>query len=61
VRDEADYLYEPPLHDLSPLDWRAFDRAVAEGYAHARVMIEKKGVPLTEMWSEGPAVAVPNN
>ena len=59
VRDEADYLYEPPLNDVNPLDWKAFDRAIAEGYAHARLVIEKKGVPLTSMWSEGPAVAVP--
>jgi NTE family protein len=59
VRDEADFLYEPLLPDLEPLDWRAFDRAVAEGYDHARAMIEKHGVPLTDAWSEGPALAVP--
>jgi NTE family protein len=59
VRAEADYLFEPPLSDLGPLDWRSFDRAVAEGYAHARVLIEQRGTPLTEVWSEGPAVAVP--
>jgi len=59
VRDEADFLFEPPLPDLNPLDWRAFDRAVAEGYDHARALIDKKGVPLTDAWSDGPALAVP--
>jgi len=61
VREQADYLFEPPLPDLGPLDWKAFDRAVAQGYAHAQAMIEKNGVPLTEVWSEGPAVAVPRH
>jgi NTE family protein len=61
VREQADYLYEPPLPNLGPLDWKAFDRAVAEGYAHARAIIEKNGVPLTDVWSEGPAVAMPQH
>ena len=59
VREQADFVYEPPLPDLGPLDWKAFDRAIAEGYDHARRMIEKHGVPLTDAWSEGPALAVP--
>ena len=59
VREQADFLYEPPLPNLTPLDWRAFDRAVAEGYAHTAEMIEKNGIPLTEVWSDGPAVAIP--
>jgi len=58
VREQADFLYEPPLQGLHPLDWRAFDRAVAEGYAHTCAMIDQHGIPLTEMWSEGPALAV---
>ena len=60
VREQADFIFEPPLADLGPLDWKAFDRAIAQGYAHARVMIEKNGVPLTEAWSDGPAVAAPH-
>jgi NTE family protein len=47
VREQADYLFEPPLVDVGVGDWKAFDRAVAEGYAHAKMMIEEKGVPLT--------------
>jgi NTE family protein len=60
VREQADYLFEPPLTDVGLRDWKAFDRAIAEGYAHAQMMIEKNGVPLTDVWSEGPAVAIPH-
>jgi len=56
VRDEADFLFEPPMGGLNPLDWKAFDRAVAEGYAHAAAAIDKHGVPLTTQWCDGPAV-----
>ncbi len=59
VREQADYLFEPPLKNLGLRDWKAFDRAIAEGYAHAVAMIEQKGVPLTDVWTEGPAVAIP--
>jgi NTE family protein len=59
VRDEADFLFEPPLENLDPLDFKSFDRAVKEGYEHAARLIDKYGVPLTTLWCEGPAVAVP--
>jgi len=59
VRRHADFLFEPPLKGLEPLDWKAFDRAVAEGYDYACRMIEKNGVPLTDRWAEGPAVTKP--
>ncbi len=59
VREQADYLFEPPLKDVGLRDWKSFDRAIAEGYAHAVAMIEQKGVPLTDVWTEGPAVAIP--
>ena len=59
VREQADYLFEPPLEDIGLRDWRAFDRAIAEGYAHATLLIEQKGVPLTDVWTEGPAVGLP--
>ncbi|GAA0545632.1 NTE family protein [Rhizomicrobium palustre] len=56
VRDEADFLFEPPLAGINPLDWKSFDRAIAEGYDHARAMIDRHGLPLTDRWSDGPAV-----
>jgi NTE family protein len=46
---------------LGPLDWKTFDRTIALGYAHAKAMIEKNGVPLTERWSDGPAAATPQH
>jgi len=58
VREQADYLFEPTLPDIGLRDWKLFDRAVAEGYAHAQALIEKNGVPLTGVWSEGPAVSL---
>jgi NTE family protein len=61
VREQADYLFEPPLPDIGLRDWLSFDRAIAEGYEHALAMIEKNGLPLTDVWTEGPAVAVPQH
>jgi NTE family protein len=56
VREQADFLFEPALPDIGLRDWKLFDRAVAEGYAHAQAMIEKNGVPLSGVWADGPAV-----
>jgi NTE family protein len=39
-------------------DWKAFDHAIAQGYAHASLEIEKHGVPLSDSWAAGPAVAM---
>jgi NTE family protein len=58
VREQADYLFEPPLPDIGLRDWKSFDRAIAEGYENALATIEKNGLPLTEVWTEGPAVAL---
>jgi NTE family protein len=58
VREQADYLFEPPLPDIGLRDWKSFDRAIAEGYEHAMQRIEKNGVPLTSAWVEGPAVSL---
>jgi len=58
VREQADYLFEPPLPDIGLRDWKSFDRAIAEGYEHAMERIEKNGVPLTQLRTDGPAVAL---
>jgi NTE family protein len=58
VRDQADFLFEPPLEGIGMREWKAFDRAVAQGYAHAMLEIEKHGVPLSSTWTAGPALAV---
>jgi NTE family protein len=58
VREQADFLFEPPLDGIGMRDWKAFDRAIAQGYAHASLEIEKHGVPLSDSWAAGPAVAM---
>jgi NTE family protein len=58
AREQANYMFEPPLAGVGLRDWRAFDRCIAEGYEHALRMIEMHGVPLTEVWSDGPAVSI---
>jgi NTE family protein len=58
VREQADYLFEPPLPDIGLRDWKSFDQAIAEGYEHAQQMIEKNGLPLSDVWADGPAVPV---
>ena len=59
VRDQADYLIEPPMPTIGLRDWKKFDQAIKEGYDATRASIDKHGVPLTKLWSDGPATAVP--
>lgn len=58
VRELADFLYEPPLDGVGMRDWRQYEKAIAQGYAHALLEIEKHGVPLSDSWASGPAVSV---
>jgi len=58
VRALADYLYEPPLAGVGMRDWNGFEQAIAHGYAYTMLEIEKNGVPLSDTWASGPAVAV---
>jgi NTE family protein len=59
VREQADYLIEPPMLTIGLRDWKKFDQAIQEGYDTARAFIEKNGAPLTHIWADGPAMAVP--
>ena len=59
VRQQANYLFEPPLEDVGLRDWQAFDRAIAEGYAHAMTVMEKNGVPFADLWTETSPLALP--
>lgn len=60
VREQCDYLIEPPMPDIGLRDWKKFDVAIQQGYDTARACIEKNGVPLTHVASEGPALPIPN-
>lgn len=46
VREHTDLLLRPPLENLDLLNWKAFDRAVAEGYRHACTKLEEWGARL---------------
>jgi len=61
VREQADYLIEPPMPTIGLRDWKKFDQAIKEGYEAAAAFIEKNGVPLTNVWSDGPALSVPKS
>jgi NTE family protein len=38
-RELSDLLLQPPLEQIDMLNWRAFDRAIDAGYAHARAKL----------------------
>jgi len=58
VRQQADFLFGPPLDGIGMRDWKSFERTIAQGYAHAMLQIEKHGVPLSDSWAAGPALAL---
>jgi NTE family protein len=58
VRDQADFLFEPPLDGIGMRDWKSFEHAIAQGYAYAMLEIEKHGIPLSDSWTAGPALSV---
>jgi NTE family protein len=58
VREQADFLYQPPLEGVGMRDWKGFERAIAQGYAYAMLQIEKNGIPLSDSWTSGPALAI---
>jgi predicted acylesterase/phospholipase RssA len=56
VREQCDYLIEPPMPDIGLREWKKFDQAIQEGYDAARACIDKNGIPLTHVMSEGPGM-----
>ena len=58
VREQADFLFEPPLEGIGMSAWKSFDRAVEQGYVHTLLEIEKRGVPLSDAFTAGPALAI---
>ena len=58
VRQQADFLFEPPLDGIGMRDWKSFERTIAQGYAHTMLQIEKHGIPLSDSWAAGPALAL---
>ncbi len=52
VREQCDYLIEPPLPTIGLGDWKKFDQAIQEGYDATRACLEKNTVPLTQAEAE---------
>ena len=59
VREQCDFLIEPPMPDINLRDWKKFDQSIQEGYDTARACIEKNGIPLTHVAAEGPGMPIP--
>jgi NTE family protein len=58
VREQCDYLIEPPLPDIQLRDWKKFDKAIQEGYDTARACIEKNGIPSSHVAGDAPHIIV---
>jgi NTE family protein len=60
VRQQCDYLIEPPMPDIGLRDWKKFDRAIQEGYDTARACIDRDGMSSALMTGEGPEMPLPH-
>ena len=60
VREQCDFLIEPPMPDIQLHDWKKFDQAIQEGYDTARACIDKNGIPLTNVMGDGPGMPLPH-
>jgi NTE family protein len=58
-RELSDFLLQPPLADVDLLAWRAFDRAIAAGYRHARERLEALTPELAARLGVGAALTAP--
>jgi NTE family protein len=45
VREQCDYLIEPPMPTIGLRDWKKFDQAIQEGYDSARAAMDRAAVP----------------
>ena len=59
VREQCDYLIEPPMPDIQLRDWKKFDQAIQEGYDTARACIEKNGIPSPKCMRKDQACRMP--
>jgi NTE family protein len=60
VREQCDFLIEPPMPDINLRDWKKFDQAIQEGYDTARACIDKNGIPFTHITSDGLGMPPPH-
>jgi len=52
VREQCDYLIEPPLPLIGLADWKKFDLAIQEGYEATRRCLDRNPPPLTRADAE---------
>jgi NTE family protein len=48
VREQCDYLIEPPMPTIGLRDWKKFDQAIREGHEAARACIARDPVPAVQ-------------
>jgi NTE family protein len=60
VREQCDFLIEPPMPDIQLRDWKKFDAAIQQGYDTARICIDRNGVPLADIAADGPGLPWPS-
>ena len=48
VREQCDYLIEPPMPTIGLGDWKKFDQAIQEGYDTAHACIAKRPIPTVQ-------------
>ena len=48
VREQCDYLIEPPMPSIGLRDWKKFDQAVQEGYDTAHACMAKHPIPTVQ-------------
>ena len=52
VREQCDYLIEPPLPTIGLGDWKKFDQAIREGYDATRACLDRNPPPMTRADAE---------
>jgi NTE family protein len=60
VRQQCDYLIEPPMPDVGLRDWKKFDRAIQEGYDTACACIERYNMCSALAAGDGLDMAMPH-
>ena len=48
MREQCDYLIEPPMPSIGLRDWKKFDQAIQEGYDTAHACIAKHPIPTVQ-------------
>ena len=61
VREQADYLIEPPMPDIGLRDWKKFDQAIQEGYDTAAPRSKRTACRSPMSGATAPRLPVPKS